>query len=163
MISEGTNIPSMHIHPLSLLFWRAVEKLKSLKCFLPLFVNLCSNAEQYGRLKNITLMHDMIWLCSILIILSKIAVFDFGHCCRNWFIWTRLNIYFWCWSYFAQIWTYLWCWSIVSRPTRWSLWYWYLDVYVDHLYFQIQVTEKYSTAMWYLNHSNDPATTWSSF
>ena len=68
MISEGTNIPSMHIHPLSLLFWRAVEKLKSLKCFLPLFVNLCSNAEQYGRLKNITLMHDMIWLCSVLTI-----------------------------------------------------------------------------------------------
>ena len=29
---------------------------------------------------------------------------------------------------------------LVSRPTRWSLWYWYLDVYVDHLYFQIQVT-----------------------
>ena len=23
---------------------------------------------------------------------------------------------------------------VVSRPTRWSLWYWYLDVYVDHLY-----------------------------
>ena len=23
---------------------------------------------------------------------------------------------------------------LVSRPTRWSLWYWYLDVYVDHLY-----------------------------
>ena len=38
---------------------------------------------------------------------------------------------------------------VVSRPTRWSLWYWYLDVYVDHLYFQIQVTEKYSTAMCY--------------
>ena len=37
--------------------------------------------------------------------------------------------------------------TIVNRPTRWSLWYWYLDVYVDHLYFQIQVTEKYSTAM----------------
>ena len=34
-----------------------------------------------------------------------------------------------------------------GRVTRWSLWYWYLDVYVDHLYFQIQVTEKYSTAM----------------
>ena len=33
---------------------------------------------------------------------------------------------------------------VVSRPTRWSLWYWYLDVYVDHLYLQIQVTEKYS-------------------
>ena len=33
---------------------------------------------------------------------------------------------------------------LVSRPTRWSLWYWHLDVYVDHLYFQIQVTEKYS-------------------
>ena len=45
--------------------------------------------------------------------------------------------------------------NLVSRPTRWSLWYWYLDVYVyDHLYlyhlfFQIQVTEKYSTAMCY--------------
>ena len=38
---------------------------------------------------------------------------------------------------------------VVSRPTRWSLWYWYLDVYVDHLYFQIQVAEKYSTAMCY--------------
>ena len=37
----------------------------------------------------------------------------------------------------------------VSRPTRWSLWYWYLDVSVDHLYFQFQVTEKYSTAMCY--------------
>ena len=23
--------------------------------------------------------------------------------------------------------------DVVSRPTRWSLWYWYLDVYVDHL------------------------------
>ena len=23
--------------------------------------------------------------------------------------------------------------QLVSRPTRWSLWYWYLDVYVDHL------------------------------
>ena len=38
---------------------------------------------------------------------------------------------------------------LLSRPNRWSLWYWYLDVYVDHLYFQIQVTEKYSTAMCY--------------
>ena len=25
--------------------------------------------------------------------------------------------------------------SVVSRPTRWSLWHWYLDVYVDHLYY----------------------------
>ena len=32
-------------------------------------------------------------------------------------------------------------------PTRWSLWYWYLDFYVDHLYFNTQMTEKYSTAM----------------
>ena len=24
--------------------------------------------------------------------------------------------------------------DVVSRPTRWSLWYWYLDVYVDHIY-----------------------------
>ena len=29
-------------------------------------------------------------------------------------------------------------WSVlVDRPTRWSLWYGYLDFYVDHLYFQI--------------------------
>ena len=41
--------------------------------------------------------------------------------------------------------------SSTSRPTRWSLWYWYLDVCVDHLYFQIQVTEKSSTAMCYIN------------
>ena len=44
--------------------------------------------------------------------------------------------------------------DVVSRPTRWSLWYWYLDVYVDHLYFQIQVTEKYSTAMCYTTPSH---------
>ena len=28
---------------------------------------------------------------------------------------------------------------LVSRPTRWSLWYWYLDVYVDHLYIYISI------------------------
>ena len=45
------------------------------------------------------------------------------------------------------------CQSLVSRPTRWYLWYWYLDVYVDHIAqgFQIQVTEKYTTAMCYIN------------
>ena len=34
--------------------------------------------------------------------------------------------------------------DVVSRPTRWSLWYWYLDVYVDHIYIS---KSKYSTAM----------------
>ena len=38
-------------------------------------------------------------------------------------------------------------WDIVDCRTRWSLWYWYLDVYVDHLYFSTQMTKKYSTAM----------------
>ena len=37
--------------------------------------------------------------------------------------------------------------SIVDCPTRWSLWYWYLDVYVDHLHFDTQISKKYSTAM----------------
>ena len=38
---------------------------------------------------------------------------------------------------------------VVDCPTRWSLWYWYLDFYVDHLYFDTQITKKYSTAMCY--------------
>ena len=28
-----------------------------------------------------------------------------------------------------------------------NLWYWYLDFYVDYLYFDTQMTEKHSTAM----------------
>ena len=40
---------------------------------------------------------------------------------------------------------------IVDCPTRWSLWYWYLDFYVYHLYlylyFNTQIAKKYSTAM----------------
>ena len=32
-------------------------------------------------------------------------------------------------------------WSVlVDRPTRWSLWYGYLDFYVNHLYFDIKMT-----------------------
>ena len=38
---------------------------------------------------------------------------------------------------------------LVDCPTRWSLWYLCLDFYVDHLYFDTQMTEKYSTAMCY--------------
>ena len=38
--------------------------------------------------------------------------------------------------------------DLVDCPTRWSLWYWYLDFYVDHLYISItRWLEKYSTAM----------------
>ena len=37
--------------------------------------------------------------------------------------------------------------DLVDCPTRWSLWYLCLDFYVDHLYFDTQMTEKYSTAM----------------
>ena len=40
-------------------------------------------------------------------------------------------------------------WEVVDCPARWSLWYWYMDFYVDHLYFDTQMTEKYSTAMCY--------------
>ena len=29
---------------------------------------------------------------------------------------------------------------LVDCPTRWSLWYWYMDFYVDHLYFDNQMT-----------------------
>ena len=36
---------------------------------------------------------------------------------------------------------------IVDCPTRWSLWYWYFDFYVDHLYFNIKMTEKYRSAI----------------
>ena len=42
--------------------------------------------------------------------------------------------------------------DLVDCPTRWSLWYWYLDFYVDHLYISIhRWLEKYSTAMCYTN------------
>ena len=33
---------------------------------------------------------------------------------------------------------------VVDCRTRWSLWYSYLDFYIDHLFFDTQMTEKYS-------------------